>query len=147
MHQFFQICFIFCSSTLHVSGHQRAATWVNTTRYCKYSQVLLMMGENIARNTLSWLGIINYSIQCNLLVIFVIIIIILMCHDFANSCIWLTGFIMGRWWQVLVFLCILPQKLDPLYVGKLIPWTQITGLPLLTFKFVDLHDGAYFRLQ
>jgi len=25
-----------------------AATWVNTTRYCKYSQVLLMMGENIA---------------------------------------------------------------------------------------------------
>ena len=31
--------------------HQPAATWVNTTRYCKYSQVLLMMGENIARNT------------------------------------------------------------------------------------------------
>jgi hypothetical protein len=29
---------------------QPAATWVNTTRYCKYSQVLLMMGENIARN-------------------------------------------------------------------------------------------------
>ena len=28
----------------------REATWVNTTRYCKYSQVLLMMGENIARN-------------------------------------------------------------------------------------------------
>ena len=26
------------------------ATWVNNTRYCKYSQVLLMMGENIARN-------------------------------------------------------------------------------------------------
>jgi hypothetical protein len=26
------------------------AMWVNTTRYCKYSQVLLMMGENIARN-------------------------------------------------------------------------------------------------
>jgi len=23
---------------------------VNTTRFCKYSQVLLMMGENIARN-------------------------------------------------------------------------------------------------
>jgi len=23
---------------------------VNTTRYCKYSQVLLMMGENVARN-------------------------------------------------------------------------------------------------
>ena len=26
--------------------HQPAATCVNTTRYCKYSQVLLMMGEN-----------------------------------------------------------------------------------------------------
>jgi len=36
-----------------VSTHPRyqpAAAWVNTTRYCKYSQVLLMMGENIARN-------------------------------------------------------------------------------------------------
>jgi hypothetical protein len=31
-------------------GLQPAATWVNTTRSCKYSQVLLMMGENIARN-------------------------------------------------------------------------------------------------
>jgi hypothetical protein len=30
--------------------HQPAATWVNTTRYCKYSQVLLMMDENTARN-------------------------------------------------------------------------------------------------
>jgi hypothetical protein len=30
--------------------HQPAATWVNNTRYCKYSQVLLMMGDNIARN-------------------------------------------------------------------------------------------------
>ena len=30
--------------------HQPAATWVNTTRYCKYSQVLLMIGKNIARN-------------------------------------------------------------------------------------------------
>jgi len=30
--------------------HQPAATWVNATRCCKYSQVLLMMGENIARN-------------------------------------------------------------------------------------------------
>ena len=30
--------------------HQPAATWVNTIRYCKYRQVLLMMGENIARN-------------------------------------------------------------------------------------------------
>ena len=27
-----------------------AATWVNTTRCCKYSQVLLLMGENFARN-------------------------------------------------------------------------------------------------
>jgi len=25
--------------------HQPAATWVNTTRYCKYSQALLVMGE------------------------------------------------------------------------------------------------------
>jgi hypothetical protein len=36
-----------------VSTHPRdqlAATLVNTTRYCKYSQVLLMMGENIAQN-------------------------------------------------------------------------------------------------
>jgi len=30
--------------------HQPAATSVNNTRYCKYSQVLLIMGENIARN-------------------------------------------------------------------------------------------------
>jgi len=29
---------------------QPVVTWVNTTRYCKYSKVLLMMGENIARN-------------------------------------------------------------------------------------------------
>jgi hypothetical protein len=29
--------------------HQPAATWVNTTRYCKYGQVLLMMGKNIAQ--------------------------------------------------------------------------------------------------
>jgi len=36
-----------------------AATWVNTTRCCKYSLVLLMMGENMARNMSSWLGIIN----------------------------------------------------------------------------------------
>jgi len=27
--------------------HHPAATWVNTTRCCKYSQVVLMMGENI----------------------------------------------------------------------------------------------------
>ena len=26
------------------------ATWENNIRYCKYSQVLLMMGQNIARN-------------------------------------------------------------------------------------------------
>ena len=39
--------------------HQPAATRVNTTRYCKYSQVLLMMGENIARNMYSWQRIIN----------------------------------------------------------------------------------------
>jgi len=30
--------------------HQPAATWVNTTTSCKRSQVLLMMGKNIARN-------------------------------------------------------------------------------------------------
>jgi hypothetical protein len=30
--------------------HQPSATGVNTARYCKYSQVFLMMGENIARN-------------------------------------------------------------------------------------------------
>ena len=32
------------------SEHQPAANWVNNSRYCNYSQVLLMMGENIARN-------------------------------------------------------------------------------------------------
>jgi hypothetical protein len=30
--------------------HQPAANWVNTTRNCKYSHVLLMMGKNIALN-------------------------------------------------------------------------------------------------
>jgi len=30
--------------------HQPAATLVNTNRYCKCSQVLLIMAENIARN-------------------------------------------------------------------------------------------------
>jgi len=53
----------YSKSAVHVSGHvfaqlavsthrrhQPAASWVNTTRYCKYSQVLLTMGENIARN-------------------------------------------------------------------------------------------------
>jgi hypothetical protein len=39
--------------------HQPGVTWVNTTRYCKYSQVLLMMGENIARNMYSWLRILK----------------------------------------------------------------------------------------
>jgi len=32
------------------AGCQPAATWVNNTRCCKYSQVLLMMDENIAQN-------------------------------------------------------------------------------------------------
>jgi len=39
-----------CCRLVSHSGNQPGATWVNTTRYCKYSQVLLMMGENIARN-------------------------------------------------------------------------------------------------
>ena len=49
------------SGSVHPSycWHQPAATWVNTTRYCKYSQALLMMGENIARNMYSRLGIIK----------------------------------------------------------------------------------------
>ena len=40
------------SGSVHPSccRHQAAATWVNTARYCKYSQVLLLMGDNIARN-------------------------------------------------------------------------------------------------
>jgi hypothetical protein len=39
------------SGSVHQSycRRQLAASWLNTTRYCKYSQVLLMMGENIAR--------------------------------------------------------------------------------------------------
>jgi hypothetical protein len=28
----------------------KAASWVNTTRHCKYTQVFLMMGKNIGRN-------------------------------------------------------------------------------------------------
>jgi hypothetical protein len=39
-----------CCRLVSHSGNQPAATWVNTTRYCKYSQVLLMMSENIDRN-------------------------------------------------------------------------------------------------
>jgi hypothetical protein len=50
------------SSVSTHSGHQPAATWVNTTRYCKYNQVFLTMGENIARNMYIRLGIINKSI-------------------------------------------------------------------------------------
>jgi hypothetical protein len=38
------------SGCVYPSCWQLAATWVNTARCCKYSQVLLMMGENIARN-------------------------------------------------------------------------------------------------
>ena len=34
-----------CCWLVFHSGHQPAATWLNTTRYYKYSQVLLMMGE------------------------------------------------------------------------------------------------------
>ena len=39
-----------CCQLVSRMGQQPAATWMNTTRYCKYSQVLLMIGENIARN-------------------------------------------------------------------------------------------------
>jgi len=35
--------------------HQPAATSVDIIRSCKYSQMLLMMGEDIARNIQSWL--------------------------------------------------------------------------------------------
>jgi len=37
------------SGSIH-PRHQPAATSMNTSRYCEYSQVLLMMDENIARN-------------------------------------------------------------------------------------------------
>jgi len=30
------------------TGHKPTVSWVNTTRYCKYSQMLLMVGEIIA---------------------------------------------------------------------------------------------------
>jgi hypothetical protein len=39
--------------------HQPTATFVNITRSCKYSQVFLLMGENIAQNMYSRLGLIN----------------------------------------------------------------------------------------
>jgi hypothetical protein len=45
--------------------HQPAAAWVNTTTYCKYRQVLLMMGENIVRNMYNrlwnnrWINIVH----------------------------------------------------------------------------------------
>jgi hypothetical protein len=37
------------SGSVH-SSSCRLVFWMNTIRYCEYSQVLLMMGENIARN-------------------------------------------------------------------------------------------------
>ena len=46
----------------HNTSNYKFVIAVNTTRYFKYSQVLLMMGENIARNMYSWLGIINEPI-------------------------------------------------------------------------------------
>ena len=45
-------------------GHQQAASSVLYTTSCKYSLVLLMMGEIIAQNMLSWL---NLSIKLLLL--------------------------------------------------------------------------------
>jgi hypothetical protein len=38
------------AGSVHPSGCRLAVTWVNTTSYCKYSQMLLMMGDNTARN-------------------------------------------------------------------------------------------------
>jgi len=40
----------FCFAVSTHPRHQPAATWVNITRYYKHSQVLLVMGEIIARN-------------------------------------------------------------------------------------------------
>jgi len=48
-----------CCRLVSRMGRQPAATLVNTTSYCKNSQVLLMMGENVAPNIYSRLGIIN----------------------------------------------------------------------------------------
>jgi hypothetical protein len=48
---------VYTQNNLHTSSsvstyprHQLAASWVNSTRYCKYIQVLMMMGGNITRN-------------------------------------------------------------------------------------------------
>jgi hypothetical protein len=40
-----------CCRLVSHPRRQPAATWVNTTKYCNYSQVLPMMGENFARKT------------------------------------------------------------------------------------------------
>ena len=42
-----------CCPLVSRMEHQPATNWVNTTRYCKYSQALLMMDENIALNMYS----------------------------------------------------------------------------------------------
>ena len=44
-------------STGIAAGCQPAAIPVDYIRWCNYSQVLLMMGEDIAPNMYSWLGI------------------------------------------------------------------------------------------
>jgi hypothetical protein len=47
---FTQVSAGWCLGRIAVSIHPRqqpAATWVNTARYCKYSLLLLKMGENI----------------------------------------------------------------------------------------------------
>jgi len=44
--------------------HQPAATWVNTPRYCKNSQVLLMMGENRSKQVeLTWNNKLIYRVS------------------------------------------------------------------------------------
>ena len=47
---YLQYLVVFTQVAAGTSRHQPAATWVNTTIYCKYSLVFLMMGENVARN-------------------------------------------------------------------------------------------------
>ena len=44
------------SDIVHLRCCRPAATLVDYIRSCKYSQVLLMMGENIARNMLDLIG-------------------------------------------------------------------------------------------